>query len=236
MIDMPNADFQLFCFLHNEIFFGLVEQSYNYKEVMQRDMRKPVRREELAISPRLAKILINLSQAKDNQMLLDPFCGVGVILQEALLKRINVIGVDIDKSAIEGAHKNLLWLENNYKTKNSFELFNRNSSQIEVKFDAVASESSLGELLKHKPSRDEAQDIIDNFEIKIIPVLRNLKRYKAKEGKIAITFPFVRESGVDVQRICDETGLKLYNLQGIKFPIREFREDQRVSREFVVLV
>jgi hypothetical protein len=37
-------------------------------------MQKPIRREELAISPRLAKILINLSGAKKNNLLLDPFC------------------------------------------------------------------------------------------------------------------------------------------------------------------
>ena len=50
---------------------------------------------------RLAKILINLSEVKDEEILLDPFCGIGVILEEALLQNINVIGIDKDKKAVD---------------------------------------------------------------------------------------------------------------------------------------
>ena len=87
--------------------FGFLEESYDSAEAEKRDMKKPYRRESLAISPRLARILINLSQTKKNEILLDPFCGIGVILGEALLKGINTIGVDIDKSATENARKNM---------------------------------------------------------------------------------------------------------------------------------
>ncbi|MEM4330781.1 MAG: hypothetical protein QW273_02110, partial [Candidatus Pacearchaeota archaeon] len=83
---LPKSDFDIFAFENKKIFFGLVEQTYESKEDEKRDMEKPVRRESLAISPRLAKILINLSGIKKGETLLDPFCGIGVILQEALLK------------------------------------------------------------------------------------------------------------------------------------------------------
>jgi len=233
-LTMANADFKIFCFIQTEVYFGLVEQEYSYNEIAKRDMHKPVRREELAISPRLAKILINLSQAKKSQTLLDPFCGIGVILQEALVKGINVIGVDIDKEAIFGAKENLKWLKENFKTEAKFELYNDNSKNIKLNFDCIASESSLGELLKTKVSKQEAEDIIAEFENNIIPILRNLKNIKKKNSKIAITFPFVRETSVDPVTICRETGLTIAKVRDIKFPIKEFRRDQFISRDIFV--
>ena len=57
----------------------------------KRDILRPNIDYSYSISLRLAKILINLSEIKANQMLLDPFCNIGTILQEALIKKINII-------------------------------------------------------------------------------------------------------------------------------------------------
>ncbi|MBM3234547.1 hypothetical protein FJZ19_05655, partial [Candidatus Pacearchaeota archaeon] len=40
--------------------FGIIQSVYDTEDAEKRDMEKPVRRSKLAISPRLAKILINL--------------------------------------------------------------------------------------------------------------------------------------------------------------------------------
>ena len=86
---LPKSDFLMVYHKHRgTIYFGTATQSYSNTEVKNRDMNKPIRRESLAISPRLSKILINLSGAKPHDLMLDPFCGIGGILQEALLKRI----------------------------------------------------------------------------------------------------------------------------------------------------
>src|SRR3989344_3016864 len=61
----------------------------NPKEFKTRDLARPKVDYMKVISIRLAKILINISKAKDSDTLLDPFCGSGTILQEALLKGIN---------------------------------------------------------------------------------------------------------------------------------------------------
>jgi tRNA G10 N-methylase Trm11 len=99
-------DEQYFVFEDN---FGKIIEETDYEKIEKRDMGKPVRRNELSISPRLAKILINLSQVKEGETLLDPFCGVGTILQEALLQNIKVIGIDKDKNAVKNARLNLKW-------------------------------------------------------------------------------------------------------------------------------
>ena len=235
-IALSNADFHFFCLKHNKTYFGLVEQEYSYVDVKKRDMAKPFRREALAISPRLSKILINLAQLKTGDTMLDPFCGIGGILQEALVKGINVYGIDKDKVAITAAEKNLEWLKKHYKTAN-YELRSTDArNSPEIGFDGIVSESSLGELIRGKPSDYEAKEFILKFEDNIIPILQRLRKVKKPEAKIAITFPFIKKFFVDVVKITRLSGLRLYSFDDISFPIREFREDQRVSREIFVFV
>src|SRR3989344_290351 len=69
-------------------YFGKIIEKCNYEEIEQRDMSKPVRRNALSISPRLAKMMINISEVKKGEKLLDPFCGIGTFLMEALMQNI----------------------------------------------------------------------------------------------------------------------------------------------------
>ena len=230
--ELPNADFYIFYHEHKgTVYFGIATQDYDDKGVKKRDMQKPVRRESLAISPRLSKILINLSGAKPRDLLLDPFCGIGGILQEALIKKMNVHGIDKDKEATEGAKQNLKWLTSEYKITNNFTIENNDSRKTpDLQFAAIATETPLGKVLRKKPDDNEAQNIIQNFEAYIIPILRRLKAVKKPKAKIAITFPAIRTFHADAEKIADKCNLKIY----IK-PILESRPDQFISRDILVL-
>jgi tRNA G10 N-methylase Trm11 len=59
---------------------------HNPFEFQKRDLYKPRQRKIFGMPPRLAKIMINLSSCVEGKTLLDAFCGVGTVLQEALLK------------------------------------------------------------------------------------------------------------------------------------------------------
>jgi tRNA G10 N-methylase Trm11 len=220
--------------------FGYLEESYDSAEAEKKDMEKPYRRESLAISPRLARILINLSQVKKNGLLLDPFCGIGVIVGEALLKGIDVIGVDIDKSATESAKKNIEWLKNKYKLENKSIIINKDSREVRIdKADGIATEPSLGELMTRNPTREKAQQIINTFENLMIEVLNNVKKGLKRDSKVAFSAPLIKsQSGrisCNVESICENTGFSVYSLGDITFPIREFRPDQIVGRDIFVL-
>ena len=84
---------------------------YNPYEIEKRDLDRPNKDFLKTTSLRLAKILVNLSGAKENSWLLDPFCGTATILQEALLKNINVVGVDLDGNSVRDSIENLKWLK-----------------------------------------------------------------------------------------------------------------------------
>lgn len=232
---LADADYELLFHKNKKIYLGLVDQEYNYSEIKKRDMNKPHRREELAISPRLSKILINLSQAKEGDLLFDPFCGVGGILQEAMVKGMKVTGIDKDENAIKQAKENLFWIQKKYSTRTRIKLKRENSIHApDMQADAIATETPLGILQKKKPSKLETEKILNNFKNLIIPILRRMKKIKKPNAKIAITFPAIREHSIDLKEIEEETGLKTYNKNNLKFPIPEFRPDQFISRDIIV--
>lgn len=240
---IKSRDVVYFLFKGTDYSFGELNAVYNSNESEKRDINKPIRREELAISPRLAKILINLSQVKKNQTLLDPFCGIGAVLMEALLQDINVIGIDIDTSAINGAKRNLLWLKLKYKITTSSQVINEDSREMEIPtVDGIATEPSLGELLKITPTEEKAERMIEDFENLMIDVLNNTKQALKPGQKIAFTSPLIRthhaRKGCDITRIQNNTKLKMHKvkyLKNLNFPIVELRKDSIVGREFYVL-
>ena len=214
-----------------ENYFGKIIQKCDYKKLEERDMNKPVRREELSISPRLAKIMINLSQVKENQTLVDPFCGIGTILQEALLQNIKVIGIDKDSTAIKDAKKNIEWL--GLKNK-EYNLIANDSAKVSIsKANAIATEPSLGELLKKTTPKEKAEQMQRKFEDLVSSILKNLENKIS--GKIVFTAPLIKVPGrrisCNINNILNKTHLKLEK----GFPIPEFRENQIVGREIFVL-
>lgn len=222
----------VYFYLNND--FGVIENKTNTQENKKRDMEKPVRRSSLSISPRLAKILINLSQVKEGELLLDPFCGIGTILQEALLQNINVTGVDYDGKAVFNANRNMNWLKKNYKIKASYDIFNEDSTKIRLRgISGIATEPSLGKLLTYIPKLEDAQIIVSRFENLMINVLKNLKYSLKLNSRIAFTSPLIKTRegrlGARIDRICQIARLKLE-----RGPFPEFRENI-VGREIYVL-
>ena len=60
-----------------------------------------------SMSPKLARCMVNLSRVKENELVLDPFCGTGGILIEAGLIGCKVVGSDINWKMKNGTAINL---------------------------------------------------------------------------------------------------------------------------------
>ena len=83
----------------------------------KRDQARPARDARVGmLPPKLAQILINLcGPLPEGARILDPFCGTGVVLQEALLMGYRAYGTDISERMVEYSEKNLKWLITNSK-------------------------------------------------------------------------------------------------------------------------
>jgi tRNA G10 N-methylase Trm11 len=210
--------------------FGKIIQKCNYGSIENRDMNKPVRRESLAIAPRLAKIMINLAKLEAGDTLLDPFCGVGTVLQEALLQGINVVGVDRDEKAIKGAKENMKWFKFNPE---NYKLINRDSTHVEIpKVNAIATEPDLGTILKKIPTKAKAKETLLRFSRLMINVLNNVKENVS--GRVVFTTPYIRigkkRLSCNIDDICEKTGYSL-----IQDGIEEYRHNQVVGRMIYIL-
>ncbi|MFA5995897.1 MAG: methyltransferase domain-containing protein [Patescibacteria group bacterium] len=84
-----------------------------FEEYAQRDYGRPQRDHFSGmLPPKVAKMMVNIVQPQPAETLLDPFCGSGTVLQEALLLgHKNIIGSDISKKCIEDSANNLAWLK-----------------------------------------------------------------------------------------------------------------------------
>ncbi len=60
-----------------------------------------------AISPDIARAIVNLCEIRQDDLVLDPFCGTGGILLEAGMIRAQVLGIDVQESMVRGADLNL---------------------------------------------------------------------------------------------------------------------------------
>jgi len=78
----------------------------------KRDQARPARDARVGmLPPKLAQILINLCGPlpKDSRIL-DPFCGTGVVLQEALLMGYRAYGTDLSEKMVDYSTRNIEWI------------------------------------------------------------------------------------------------------------------------------
>ncbi len=196
----------------------------NYKE---RDETRPRQIMLHQVSLRLARILVNLSYARHN--LLDPFCGVGTILQEAMISGIDTYGVDIDNESVDASKENLNWLKEKYNLKNNFKIIKGDSGKLARYFKrneihAVATEPDLGPYYRKMPSKEEVKVVIRTLENLYLDFFLGLRQVMKKNGKVAIVLPRLKSKNgqmeVDINKIIGQTGFRLFVAdKRVKLPI-----------------
>jgi len=104
-----------------KLFLGKTIAVQPFKELSFRDYGRPARDDYSGmLPPKLAQIMINLALASSpcqgegrGEVILDPFCGSGTILTEAMLMGYqDLVGSDVSSKAIEDTRKNINWIKN----------------------------------------------------------------------------------------------------------------------------
>lgn len=162
----------------------------------ERDLGRPSTDYMKTISLRLAKILINLSCVKSNCTLVDPFCGSGGILQEAVFKGINVIGVDNDSNAIKESRLNMEWFVGRYKVTGRWMVVKGDSSMLSKvivnRCDGIATEPYLGPYIKKMPTLFQAKEVMSDLTSLYSNLISESFKILTKGGRIAIVVPKFR--------------------------------------------
>jgi len=176
------------------------------EEFRERATKRPVVSSEISLSPRLAKILVNLSQTSPDGVLLDPFCGSGTILIEAVLKGINCIGVDKRRQCITNTSRNLEWITkySNSHGLGTFETMVGDATDLDRvlrgrRVESVVTEPILLPSLTSTPGLKAARSMVRNASATYSSFLYSVKDVMRPGGRLVIVVPSVRTSeGKDV--------------------------------------
>ena len=231
----------------------------NISEYKKRDQVRPARDAKVGmLPPKLAQILINLcGKLPEGARVLDPFCGTGVVLQEAVLDGYRVMGTDLSERMVEYSERNLKWLlereteaELTKKEKcgimkrcSDYILFSGDATEVEwtAKIDAVATEVFLGRPMSNPPAEVKLKEEKLTCRTIILGFLKNLGEQVETGTPVVIAVPAWLREGGEYSRlnILDEIRGLGYNVVSFKNLSQEdllyYREGQIVAREIIVL-
>ncbi|NCO97339.1 MAG: hypothetical protein COY38_01235 [Candidatus Aenigmarchaeota archaeon CG_4_10_14_0_8_um_filter_37_24] len=223
---------------------------HNPFEFQKRDIKRPAQRPIFSIPPRLCRIMINMSGVKEG-VLLDPFCGIGSILQEAALMGFDIRGIDIDKKCISDCLENLSWLKKEYGIEEDFDKKIRLGDARELtscfeteSIDAIVTEPYLGPPLKEKPNYIKAKQILEDLEDLYEKSISGMIKILKPNRRIVIVTPsFKTEKGIlrlDIGKISSKFGaaavdpLEKYGAPH-QFPFLDFEERHKTLRQINII-
>lgn len=181
--------------LNNEIFVTHAIQPF--EEFSERDYKRPgIDSFSGMLPPKLARIMINLGQTSTNATLIDPFCGSGTVLMEALdLGFKNIIGSDISDKAISDTKQNIEWLSDskNLKPKTCNILatnVTKLSAQIKTNsVDLIVSEPYMGKPLRGNERPETLKRQVNDLAELYILAFKEFKKILKPNGTIIFIIP-----------------------------------------------
>ena len=208
-----------------------------------RDQARPARDAKVGmLPPKLAQILINLcGPLPKNATILDPFCGTGVVLQEAYLMNYKPYGTDLSDRMVEYSERNLDWITHDEKPDFLLEQGDATNHSWKQPIDAIACEGYLGPPMSLAPADIKMKDAMHDCKAIIIGFFKNVYPQIASGTPIAMAIPaWLRPDG-SYQRlnILDELESLGYNVMKYKNTSQRdllyYRDGQVVAREIIVL-
>jgi len=198
-------------------------------------LAKPAPRSEISLSPRLARLLVNLAGLAPGQLLLDPFCGSGTIISEGLAKSLDCVGLDTSPSRLRDARKNVKWARRNgAKGTFRFELGDARGIQdtLQVEAGGIVTEPVLLPRLDYRPSTVAAGDLVAQAGDVYASALASMTEVLKPGGRIVIVVPVItstQDEEVTLTLDGGRLGLREYQPGPIRFqyPVRLSFESTR---------
>lgn len=223
-------------------FFALTCAVQDFKEFGKRDFGRPAADAYSGmLPPKAAKMMINLSGAELTDVILDPFCGSGTILSEALaMGYANLIGTDLSEKAIGDSKTNLDWLAEELQISN-YELrlekidAKNLAENIKAKtIDAIITEPYLGKPIRGNENETLIKAIVSELTELYLAAFGQFKKVLKPDGKIVMVFPEWHLAG-KVYRLSMNDRISRLGFKRLdKGDLYYKREDQRVWRNITV--
>ncbi|MFZ1248874.1 MAG: hypothetical protein WAQ24_00970 [Candidatus Saccharimonadales bacterium] len=227
-----------------------------------RDRGRPKRDARVGmLPPKLAQIIVNLAtgevqrhesrdMSQEKITVLDPFCGTGVVLQEAILMGYGAYGTDLEPRMIEYTNENLQWLFKSYNlapTIYNLEIADATSHkwqnskfQIPNSKVVVACETYLGRPFTERPSSAVLAQTISEVNLILKKFIQNIQPQLPQDTRLCLAVPCWFD-GREQKHLPLIQSLSELGFERIQFEHAQnseliyHRESQIVGRELLVL-
>jgi len=213
-----------------------------------RDRGRPKRDARVGmLPPKLAQIIINLavgSDRPDSQIILDPFCGTGVVLQEAMLMGYTPYGTDLEPRMIEYSHANLNWLREHFNfglAPGRLEQGDATTYQWDNIVQFVAGETYLGRPFTSQPNAEVLAQTTSDVNVILTKFLSNIGSQLPTGARLCLAVPAWQIAPDKFKHLPLIDRLSDLGYNRVRFEhvrdeqLLDYREDQIVARELLVL-
>jgi tRNA G10 N-methylase Trm11 len=245
----PGVDFIIVRGRRSEPIFGQTIACSDVLGFEKRDLSRSYQDPTMTMGPRLARLLVNLCMTKAMGTILDPFCGLGTILQEAMMLRYNVVGVDISRSNVQRTRANLSWIVKTYDGTKKLRIEVKRGDSLQLSKEAIpavqgiATEPILVPKYEENPDPITARESIESTRLLYTEFLKAARSILMDGSKMSIVSPAIidktgMEHRLSLSRAIEEAGFKNYvSSEKVEYPIRVESSKRRiVQRDIYVMV
>ena len=211
-----------------------------------RDRGRPKRDAKVGmLPPKLAQIIVNLAagnQLAPGATLLDPFCGTGVVLQEAALMGLSPYGTDLEPRMIAYSKANLTWLTERMPVREPLlEVGDATMHTWQPPIDVIACETYLGQAFNSLPAPDKLDSVVKTCNLIIEKFLKNIHGQLRPGTRLCLAVPaWQQRTGYFKHlQLLDHLQDMGYNRLDLMHVHREdlvySRSDQIVGRELLII-
>lgn len=226
-----------------QVIFARTLAVQNITAYAARDQARPKRDARVGmLPPKLAQIMINLASLQPGDTILDPFCGTGVVLQEAALMGYGLQGSDIEPRMIEYSKTNLAWLSDQFHRPfpARLKVADASAEQFKQPIKAIVSEVYLGRALAHDPPANTLKIIRNDCNTIITKFLKNLAPQLRPTTPLCLALPAWHVAGqLTTLPLLDDLEVLGYNWRSFKHvngrKLIYRRDSQITGRQLVVL-
>jgi tRNA G10 N-methylase Trm11 len=220
----------------------------NITALALRDQGRPKRDAFVGmLPPKLAQIMLNLAlpnQIPKEFKVLDPFCGTGVVLQEAMLMGCSAYGSDLAEKMIDYTQENLSWLMSTFHVANDINLHTGDAMDTKWRspIDAVVCEGYLGQPFSAPPSPSKREEVRKNCNYIMSGFLKNIADQLDTGTPLCVAIPAWKDTNGTFTHLplindVEKLGYTRYAFKNLtNDDLLYYREDQVVARELLVLV
>ena len=235
----------------------------------KRDRQRPNRDTKVGmLPPKLAQIIINLAagQLPEDKLesicdipanqpipkplldktLLDPFCGTGVVLQEALLMGYGAYGSDLDQRMVDYSSANIFtWLRGwyDFETGAGVEKADATNAGWDIfpPIDFVASETYLGRPFTSRPPSDVLAQTMADCNLIIKKFLQNIHSQLKPGTRMCLAIPAWQTGGRGFRHLplidqISDLGYNRVRLEHVRDEdLIYYRDDQITARQLLVI-